>query len=52
MTLSPNIAGTPFVKMHGTRNYFVIVDARKGADEMSGTNPGAAAIEDAMAIVY
>lgn len=31
MTLSPNIAGTPFVKMHGTQNHFVIVDARKGA---------------------
>ncbi len=31
MTLSPNIAGTPFVKMHGTQNHFVIVDARKEA---------------------
>ena len=31
MTLSQNIAGTPFVKMHGTQNHFVIVDARKDA---------------------
>jgi len=29
MTLSQNIAGTPFVKMHGTQNHFVIVDARQ-----------------------
>lgn len=29
MTLSPNIAGTPFVKMHGAQNHFVIVDARQ-----------------------
>jgi diaminopimelate epimerase len=31
MTLSPGIAGTPFVKMHGTQNHFVIVDGRKDA---------------------
>ena len=31
MTLSPNIVGTPFVKMHGTQNHFVIVDAREEA---------------------
>ena len=31
MTLSPNIAGTPFVKMHGAHNHFVIVDARETA---------------------
>lgn len=31
MTLSPGIAGTPFVKMHGAQNHFVIVDARKDA---------------------
>jgi len=31
MTLSPNIAGTPFVKMHGAQNHFVIVDARHEA---------------------
>lgn len=31
MTLTPGIAGTPFVKMHGTQNHFVIVDARKDA---------------------
>jgi diaminopimelate epimerase len=28
MTLAPDIAGTPFVKMHGAQNHFVIVDAR------------------------
>lgn len=31
MTLSPGIAGTPFVKMHGAQNHFVIVDGRKDA---------------------
>jgi diaminopimelate epimerase len=31
MTLSQNIAGTPFVKMHGAQNHFVIVDARQRA---------------------
>lgn len=35
MTLSPNIAGTPFVKMHGAQNEFVIIDAREGAFEPS-----------------
>jgi diaminopimelate epimerase len=31
MTLSQNIAGIPFVKMHGAQNHFVIVDARQAA---------------------
>jgi diaminopimelate epimerase len=31
MTLSPGIAGTPFVKMHGAQNHFVIVDGRSNS---------------------
>ena len=41
MTLSPGIAGTPFVKMHGAQNHFVIVDGRKDA-----FSPSAADIEE------
>jgi len=29
MTIAPSYAGRPFLKMHGARNHFVIVDARE-----------------------
>lgn len=38
MTLSPGIAGTPFVKMHGAQNHFVIVDGRMDSFSPSVTD--------------